>query len=584
MIARADTLTAGLAMLAEAGRDLASCTTPDDLGPTLAGALGRLLHTEAHWLTDGDALPPGAPSGLRGDDSIHEDGWHAWPLFGPDGTQVHVVFARASLDDDQIGVVQALVDQTTVVWGSIGNFQMLEALVADEMASAVQREEKIQLILDSMHDALVVCDRDGQLTEICSATATRWFGSPPDGTTIWDYLFPDDAGPANMFAAGWMQLVEAWLPFEVAVDQLPSRFSRDGRTFEIELAPVHEGGAEELTGIVVTASDITALVAAEEAERIGRELVAVVQHIARDAVAFRSALSDLRQLVDDLPGSSLTLTKRILHTLKGNCATLGLGRMVSVCHHQEDRLAEDSSALPLVVAPVAKAWADAEDMIEPLLPRSGAVNVSAEALDEVIDLLATERWTKVVDVVGTWRFPSLSSVFTQLTEGLDARAAAYGKGVDVQLDVGNLHVPYAEAESFFRSLAHVVRNAVAHGIEPGVERLAAGKPERGLLTVRAHTKDNQLVLDITDDGAGIDWSVIERKAAERGMPCDTPEERIAVLLAPGFSTKEVADDLAGRGVGLDAVKGEMDALGIQLDIYTQRGEGTGWRFQVPLTR
>src|SRR5690606_16952614 len=136
-------------------------------------------------------------------------------------------------------------------------------------------------------------------------------------------------------------------------------------------------------------------------------------------------------------------------------------------------------------------------------------------------------------------------------------------------------------------LLHIVRNAMDHGIEPIEQRLAAGKPEQGVLALNAYHQSGSVVIEISDDGRGLDTERILRKAVERGLV--EPEAQLAerdiynLIFAPGFSTAEKVTDLSGRGVGMDVVRQNIEQLRGTVDIQSTRGKGSTFRIQLPLT-
>jgi two-component system chemotaxis sensor kinase CheA len=584
MIARSKTVLSRFAFVVDIGRDLASCTTLEDLTDTLTQGLTQLFSRPIHWCTSQADAPADTPNDLWAE-SVHQHrDWWRWSITGPDGSTANLVLQHATLSEEERGVIESFADQAASLWSTFDNFHMLESLVANEMAATVGREEKIQMILDSMRDVLIVCDLAGALTEVRSDKAAAWFGAADVGQPIWETLFPYDPRRAALFEMGWLQLNEGWMPFDVCIDQLPSRMqTSEGRTLSLHYSPVRIKG-ESMAGVVVTAGDITALVQSERAEQEGRELVAIVQHMAKDAVACRAALSDLRHMVNDLEQATLPVAQRILHTLKGNCASLGLLRMAEVCHYQEDRLAEDTAFLPSVIREITGAWSTAEALVTPLMPSDDALNVSEGALDEVLSLMHTRQFDLAKRLMKTWRYPAIDVTFGQFTDGLNTRIASYGKSVKLCIVTNELHIPYQGAQGFFRSLAHVVRNAWFHGIETEEERRKTGKPASGVLSLSAEAVSGALQIDIFDDGAGIDWDAVSAKAQTMGLPHATHRERVAAVMAPGLTTRDIVNDIAGRGVGLDATRTAVHDIGGTVDITSDRGVGTRWTFRIPLTQ
>lgn len=128
-------------------------------------------------------------------------------------------------------------------------------------------------------------------------------------------------------------------------------------------------------------------------------------------------------------------------------------------------------------------------------------------------------------------------------------------------------------------LVHLVRNSIAHGIEEPDVRKNIGKPENGIITIRSYIMNNEIYLEVEDDGKGIDFEKVRKKAAEKNLGYMRPEE---VIFVPGFSTKEEADGTSGRGVGLDAVKNFATARGGDVELVTSPGKGTKFIIHFPV--
>jgi len=164
-----------------------------------------------------------------------------------------------------------------------------------------------------------------------------------------------------------------------------------------------------------------------------------------------------------------------------------------------------------------------------------------------------------------------------------------GKQVDLVLEGENTDLDKSILDALAEPLAHMVRNAVDHGIEMPDERQLMGKAERGTIVLKAYHLGNNVVIEITDDGRGIDAERVRAKAIERGMisPEDAARlddtEVLNLILEPGFSTAEQVTEVSGRGVGMDVVKGVIDRLKGTISIHTTRGSGSRFRLNLPLT-
>jgi two-component system chemotaxis sensor kinase CheA len=164
-----------------------------------------------------------------------------------------------------------------------------------------------------------------------------------------------------------------------------------------------------------------------------------------------------------------------------------------------------------------------------------------------------------------------------------------GKQVDVVVEGADIEVDRAVLDEIADPLLHVLRNAVDHGLEPPHLRLLAGKPATGTVTVQARRERDRVVVEIRDDGRGMDPEKLRRAAVERGA-LDAAEAaalsaRECLLLAclPGVSTAGAVTDVSGRGVGMDAVKRAVDAVGGTLELDSLPGIGTTVSLRLPLT-
>ncbi|MCL6620307.1 MAG: chemotaxis protein CheA [Thermomonas hydrothermalis] len=165
-------------------------------------------------------------------------------------------------------------------------------------------------------------------------------------------------------------------------------------------------------------------------------------------------------------------------------------------------------------------------------------------------------------------------------------AARLGKKVILKTSGEGTELDKGVIEKIVDPLVHLVRNAIDHGLETTEQRIAAGKPEAGTVTLSAAHQGGHIIIEVSDDGRGLDREKILAKAAERGIPVPenpTDAQVWDLVFAPGFSTAETLTDLSGRGVGMDVVRKNIQALGGQVEIRSRRGEGTTVSIRLPLT-
>jgi chemosensory pili system protein ChpA (sensor histidine kinase/response regulator) len=166
-------------------------------------------------------------------------------------------------------------------------------------------------------------------------------------------------------------------------------------------------------------------------------------------------------------------------------------------------------------------------------------------------------------------------------------ARELGKKVELRIEGADVDLDRSILERIGAPLEHMLRNALAHGLEMPAERLAAGKAETGRIGITLRQESNEIALIVSDDGAGIDVELLHQKAIDKGVvPAGAAlgeSERLQLVFASGLSTAETVTELAGRGVGMDVVRNEISAIGGRVDIATARGAGTTFTIYLPLT-
>ena len=198
-----------------------------------------------------------------------------------------------------------------------------------------------------------------------------------------------------------------------------------------------------------------------------------------------------------------------------------------------------------------------------------------------------ERNTRdLQEAVMSIRMIPMSLVFNRFPRMMRDLAGKLGKKAEL-VQVGEAtELDKGLVEKITDPLTHLVRNSCDHGIELPEERIARGKPEHGTITLIASHQGGSIVIEVRDDGKGLNRAKLLKKARERGMDVAdsmTDQEVYALILAPGFSTAEVVTDVSGRGVGMDVVKKNITALGGTVEIDSAEGYGMTVRIRLPLT-
>ncbi len=187
------------------------------------------------------------------------------------------------------------------------------------------------------------------------------------------------------------------------------------------------------------------------------------------------------------------------------------------------------------------------------------------------------------------RMVPIGTLYSRLSRAVRDAATSAGKQVELELTGSETELDNNIIQQISDPLVHLVRNSVAHGIEHGAERRTTGKSEAGKVSLRAYHRGNHIYIEVEDDGGGIDYDRVKASAIERGLVSPETADRLTdrdfreMLFHPGFSTAPAKTELAGRGVGLDVVRANLNALNGEIDIQSTRGQGTKFTLKVPLT-
>ncbi|MFN7945236.1 MAG: chemotaxis protein CheA [Blastocatellia bacterium] len=187
------------------------------------------------------------------------------------------------------------------------------------------------------------------------------------------------------------------------------------------------------------------------------------------------------------------------------------------------------------------------------------------------------------------RLVAIDQVFKRFPRVVRDASIKLGKPLRLEMSGGDTEIDKSVVEVISDPLIHLIRNACDHGIEPPEVRRAAGKPAEGIIRLSARRAGNQIAVEVSDNGGGIDASRIVRKAIEKGLVTAyetsdwTDSQKIGLIFLPGFSTKDAVSDMSGRGVGMDVVKTTVDSLGGSINVHSVMGEGSRFIIRLPLT-
>ena len=211
-----------------------------------------------------------------------------------------------------------------------------------------------------------------------------------------------------------------------------------------------------------------------------------------------------------------------------------------------------------------------------------------EELNQVVSSLSLVTTDIQLAVMKTRMLP-IAKVFNKFPRMIRDLSRDLGKQIDLDISGEETELDKSIVEEIGDPLVHIIRNSCDHGIEDPETRKAMGKPEKGLVQLKAYNEGNHIVVEIVDDGKGLDADMLKAKSIEKGIITEreadamSEKEAFGLIFKPGFSTAAKVTNVSGRGVGMDVVKTNIEKLNGIIDIESEVGKGTVMKLKIPLT-
>jgi len=204
---------------------------------------------------------------------------------------------------------------------------------------------------------------------------------------------------------------------------------------------------------------------------------------------------------------------------------------------------------------------------------------------EYLERITTNLHNAVMKV----RMVPIERVFNRFPRMVRDLSKELNKRVNLQMYGENTEVDRTVIDEIGDPLIHIIRNSLDHGLEYPQDRIKLGKPADGNIVLKAYPDGNNVVIEVSDDGSGIDYEKVKRKAIERGLITEQEAEKVSdeelasILFEPGFSTSDKITEISGRGVGLDVVKNKIESINGTIELESHRNKGTKFTIRIPLT-
>ncbi|MGC9419901.1 MAG: chemotaxis protein CheA, partial [Rhodovulum sp.] len=391
------------------------------------------------------------------------------------------------------------------------------------------------------------------------------------------------------------------------LDETLAYVASQARLYDIPAQEKTKSGGDDMIRAVITAQGTLLQAAAPSGTFAGRAasaarvLDAVLPKAGLDALASRVGPARAESIRTGTPDALSALVVEALDALDRQPATPAIPTAPAAPTPAVTRTAQ-TPPRPKSVFKVDQA------RIDMLMKLAGELIVAKNALPYLAERAETlygsrkmareikaqyEVFNRIVDemqgAVMQVRMVPLSSVFERFSRLVRDLSRQLDKPIRFEIEGGETEADKNVVESLADPLVHLIRNAMDHGIEPPAARAEAGKPREGLVRLSARLSEDQVVIEVADDGKGIDLDRVREKAVERGLlsaeaAAALPEaDAMRLILQPGFSTAAEVSDLSGRGVGMDVVASMVERAGGTVSLASRAGDGTTVSIRLPLS-
>lgn len=483
---------------------------------------------------------------------------------------------------------------------------------------------KIRNLLDNTGQGFLSFGEDLKVAGEYSAECVIIFNQEISAKWVPELIYPEDTSQQTFLEALFKKIFEEDDAFlrETYFSLLPEELIFDGSNIRIEYKYITRLDDPERREILLVLTDITEQREMEKKIQNEKNVLAMVVKAVTHYQEFNKAIGEYelfcREELPELIFSQEPVHQKInaifcaIHTWKGTFGQLGMLRLAANLHEVESALAalrdetkeciEQSELITCFTAyspELLHNWLKGElvQLQEILGDRfftgDEAIIVENYRLrqleDKIQRLLNPCQARELITELRQLRYKPFSDLLNMYPDYLANVAINQGKEINsLQITGSKVLVDPERYHDFAKSLVHVFRNAIAHGLETPEERLVAGKEIQGQISCNIEDAGGNLVVTIGDDGRGMDADFIRKLAVTKGLCSEekagglSNEESVQLIFADGFSSAGFANELAGRGVGLSAVKKEVEKLDGHIEIFTEQGKGTKFTFVLPL--
>ena len=458
------------------------------------------------------------------------------------------------------------------------------------------KTKKIKNLVENLGQGFMVIDKEGEVQEGATQITKTFFRTDCENKDLSDILKLSDEKREGF--KKWIQNVwRGIIPFKDLIAFAPKVYEEEGCYIELDYRPIYiEGQKGKIDKIICIASDKTHEIVLERELDEDKQRTIFITTCLQNPVEFMDILNDtflLFETYQDILAMGTDELFRKFHTLKARYGQFGVKHLIEAINDIETCLSrKESDPLETRVQyfeKELKAFIEEHHLVieasrKFLVDTGNAVPISelmekSEGLPDKEALLSYFREHYLLS--------DLKIKFERYRTLVDELADRQGKDIAFYLRGDEIRVDTNQYSHLTNTMIHLFRNMVDHGIEPEDERREMGKAQKGVIKVDFKKEGDHFFIDFFDDGAGIDPEKVKKKVIDLGLKEEKDlkdQDLISMIFLPGFSTKDEVTDISGRGVGMDAVREEVERLGGTIKVDSTLNQGTHFQIELPFIK
>ena len=508
------------------------------------------------------------------------------------------------LEESRMGLERKVQEKTATLNQRNSDLHAEKAHVKMFLQSAQRQKMRMKHLLNNLEQGFLTINNEGTIQKGATKITGTLFETnlneaESKGLKIWDLVHKKQAD--KNILKKWIQMVfEGRLPFKDLNELAPKVFEGTKEKYiKLEFRPIyHKSSKEKIKNLILIASDKTNELILQKKLEEDKENVHFLQHALRNPVDLVDLIDDtydiLESYADHLKNKDELF--RLFHTLKARWGLFKVKSLVNLINTIETVIDDERmNQLNLEVYSLKmrlQEFLRDNQLIVQAANKFMVEDGNALEVSKIISMIDDTDSLKTLKehLHQNYILTDIKEKFNRYRPIIDETAQKQGKSIDFEIKGDEVLIDYSRYSSLINASIHIFRNMVDHGIETEDERVEKEKNHKGTITVEFKNNEGSFTIDIEDDGRGIDTKKIKKKLLKEGLlPEDdvrnlTTSELMNQIFLPGLSTKEEVTNISGRGVGMDALKEEVDRLGGDISISSKPNEGTKFSITLPFTK